>query len=142
MLNITHYQRNANQHHNDVPSHAGQSGGLVTKSCLTLASPWTVARQAPLSMDFPDKDIGMDCHFLFQGNFLTQESNPGLLHCRKILYRLSYKGSSPVRVATIKSLPAINVGKDVKNRESSYTVGGNSNWYSHYGEWCRDCFKN
>ena len=86
MLNITHYQRNANQHHNDVPSHAGQSGGLVTKSCLTLASPWTVARQAPLSMDFPDKDIGMDCHFLFQGNFLTQESNPGLLHCRQILY--------------------------------------------------------
>ena len=93
MHNITHYQRNANQHHNDVPSHAGQSGGLVTKSCLTLASPWTVARQAPLSMDFPDKDIGMDCHFLFQGNFLTQESNPGLLHCRKILYQLSHRGS-------------------------------------------------
>ena len=26
MLNITHYQRNANQNHNDVPSHAGQNG--------------------------------------------------------------------------------------------------------------------
>ena len=25
-------------------------GGLVAKSCLTLATPWTVARQAPLSM--------------------------------------------------------------------------------------------
>ena len=25
-LNITHYQRNANQNHNEVPSHAGQSG--------------------------------------------------------------------------------------------------------------------
>ena len=24
---------------------------------------------------------------------LTQESNPGLLHCRQILYQLSYKGS-------------------------------------------------
>ena len=26
MLNITHYQRNANQNHNKVPSHAGQNG--------------------------------------------------------------------------------------------------------------------
>ena len=28
------------------------AGGLVTKSCLTLATPWTVAHQAPLSMGF------------------------------------------------------------------------------------------
>ena len=27
--------------------------GLVTKSCLTLVTPWTVARQAPLSVGFP-----------------------------------------------------------------------------------------
>ena len=26
MLNITHYQRNANQNHNEVPSQAGQNG--------------------------------------------------------------------------------------------------------------------
>ena len=26
MLNITHYQRNANQNHNEVPSHAGHNG--------------------------------------------------------------------------------------------------------------------
>ena len=26
--------------------------------------------------------------------FLTQESNQGLLHCRQILYQLSYQGSS------------------------------------------------
>ena len=26
MLNITHYQRNANQNHNKVPSHASQNG--------------------------------------------------------------------------------------------------------------------
>ena len=30
----------------------GGGGGLVTKSCLTLATPWTVARQAALSMGF------------------------------------------------------------------------------------------
>ena len=27
-------------------------GGLVTKLCLTLETPWTVAHQAPLSMGF------------------------------------------------------------------------------------------
>ena len=30
---------------------------------------------------------------LLQGIFPTQESNPGLLHCRQILYQLSYQGS-------------------------------------------------
>ena len=28
MLKITHYQRNANQNHNEVPSHAGQNGSI------------------------------------------------------------------------------------------------------------------
>ena len=43
--------------------------------------------------DFPGKDTGVGCHFLLQGIFPTQGSNPGLLHCRRIPYRLSYKGS-------------------------------------------------
>ena len=30
---------------------------------------------------------------LLQGIFLTQELNQGLLHCRQILYQLSYQGS-------------------------------------------------
>ena len=30
----------------------GGGGGLVAKSCPTLATPWTVAHQAPLSMGF------------------------------------------------------------------------------------------
>ena len=31
---------------------AGDGGGLVAKSCPTRATPWTVAHQAPLSMEF------------------------------------------------------------------------------------------
>ena len=31
--------------------------------------------------------------YIFQGIFLTQELNRGLLHCRWILYQLSYQGS-------------------------------------------------
>ena len=43
--------------------------------------------------DSPGKNTGLGCHFLLQGIFSTQESNPGLLHCRQILYRLSSEGS-------------------------------------------------
>ena len=35
--------------------------------------------------DSPGKNTGMGCHFLLQGIFPTQESNPGLPHCRQIL---------------------------------------------------------
>ena len=38
----------------------------------------------------PGKNIGVDCHSLLQGIFLTQGSNLSLLHCRRILYHLSH----------------------------------------------------
>ena len=41
------------------------------------------------------KNIGVGRPSLLQGNFLSQELNQGLLHCRQILYQLSYQ-ESPV----------------------------------------------
>ena len=41
----------------------------------------------------PGKNTGVGSHTLLQGIFQTQGSNPGLLHCRWILYQLSHKGS-------------------------------------------------
>ena len=64
MLNITHYQRNANQNHNE---------GTISRQ-----SEWL----------------------------------------------------------RLKSLQAINAGEGVEKMKLSYTVGGNANWYSHYGEQC------
>ena len=40
---------------------------------------WTVAGQAPLSMDFPGKNTGVVCHFLLQGICPTQGSDLYLL---------------------------------------------------------------
>ena len=34
----------------------------------------------------PGKNTGVGCYLLLQGIFPTQGSNPGLLHCRWILY--------------------------------------------------------
>ena len=48
-----------------------------------LYSPW----------NSPGHDIGMGSLSLLQGIFPTQGSNPGLLHCRQILYQLSHQGS-------------------------------------------------
>ena len=39
------------------------------------------------------KKTGVGRHFLLQGIFPTQDSNLGPLHCRQILYQLSYEGS-------------------------------------------------
>ena len=41
--------------------------------------------------DSPGKNTGVDCHSLLQRIFPTQRQNLGLLHCRQILYRLSYR---------------------------------------------------
>ena len=62
-------------------------------SILAWTISWTVF-QVSLSMDFPGKNTGVGCQFLLWGIFPTQESNPGLLHYRQILYQLSY-GRSP-----------------------------------------------
>ena len=40
-----------------------------------------------------------------------------------------------------KSLQTINAGESIEKREPSYTVGGNANWYSHYGEQYGDSLK-
>ena len=45
-----------------------------------FATPWTVAPQAPLSWDFPGENTGVGSHWLLQGTFPTQGSNPYLLH--------------------------------------------------------------
>ena len=56
-------------------------------------TPRTIARQAPLSMEFSrqaywnslGKNTGVEGHFLLQGIFLTQRSNLGLTHCSRFL---------------------------------------------------------
>ena len=71
---------------------------LVIRPCPTLVTPWTVAHQAPLSMGFSRQESWSGCHALLQGIFPTQGLNPGLLHCRWILYQLSHKGNPQFKI--------------------------------------------
>ena len=48
-------------------------------------------------VDPPSKNIGMGCYASLQGIFPTQGSNPGLPHCRQILYHLCHQGSPRIQ---------------------------------------------
>ena len=63
---------------------------------------WTAAARLLCPWDSPSKTTGVGCHSLLQGIFLTQGSNPGLLHCRQILYHLRYQGSPWLIIAPKK----------------------------------------
>ena len=67
---------------------------FVAQLCLTLCNPWTIARQTPLSIGFSRQEYWSGLPFLFLGGICsTQGSNLSLLHYRKILYHLSYRGN-------------------------------------------------
>ena len=58
-------------------------------------------------------NTGVDSRSLLQGIFPTQGSNPGLQHCRRILYQLSHQGSpTMLGWVAIPFFPHSSVGKD------------------------------
>ena len=74
--------------------------GWPFTSLRDLPNPGNKPRSPPLHADSlpaelrgKSKDTGMGSLSLLQRIFPTQESNHGLLHCRSILYQLSYQGS-------------------------------------------------
>ena len=60
----------------------------VIQSCSTLCDPMTKQ-----SMEFSGQKTGVGSLSLLQGIVPTQGSNPGLPHCRQILYQLSHQGN-------------------------------------------------
>ena len=56
-------------------------------------SPALQADSLPAEPQEKSKNTGVGSLSLLQRLFLTQESNQGLLHCRQILYQLSYERS-------------------------------------------------
>ena len=51
----------------------------VTKSCLTLATPWTAVHQAPLSVGFPRQEYWSGLSFPFPGDLPDPGLEPGSL---------------------------------------------------------------
>ena len=76
---------------------------LVAQLFLTLCNPMDCSSQAPL-WNSPGKNTAVACQSLLQVIFLIQGSNMDLLHCRRILYCLSYQGSPEGKKVLIKFL--------------------------------------
>ena len=67
---------------------------LVAQLCLTLCNPTDCSPPGSSARGgSPGKNTGVGCHALLRGIFSTQALNPGLSHCRQILYQLSHQGS-------------------------------------------------
>ena len=62
---------------------------LFNQLCPTLHDPARLL----CPWNSPDKCIGVGCHSLFRGIFLTQGLNECFLHCVQIFYHLSHQGS-------------------------------------------------
>ena len=71
--------------HSDPPQSESESCSVVSDSLQPhgLYSPWNA----------PGQNTGVSSLSLLRGIFPTQGSNPGLPHCRRILYQLSHQGS-------------------------------------------------
>ena len=66
-------------------------------STFTAVVSWLVTGESLISekviyrdRNSPGKNTGVGSHSLLQGIFTTKGTNPGLPHCRWILYRLSH----------------------------------------------------
>ena len=101
----------------------------VVRSCLTLCN--LMGCSLPGSFvhgDFPGKNTRLACHFLFQGIVPTQGLNPGLLHCRQILYNLSHQESP--RILEWVSYPFSSRSSSPRNRTRVSRTAGRffTNW--------------
>ena len=70
-------------------------------------------------MDFPGQNIGVGCHALLQGIFLTQGPNLCLLHWQEDYLPLSHHGSPVTRFYRVILIPC----EDLRHRFSVMFLG-------------------
>ena len=84
-----------------------------SESCSVVSnSLWPHGLYGPWNS--PDQNTGVGSLSLLQGIFPTQGSNPGLLHCRQILYLLSHQGSPGRKVCRFSALYTWGILQQVK----------------------------
>ena len=73
---------------------------------VLLSHVWLFVILCPWNSLGKNNEVG--CNFLLQGTFLTQGSNPGLPHCRRILYRLSHQKRPTPCTSEVRLLQLMN----------------------------------
>ena len=88
-----------------LPSTSASPQGVRALSLrhVQLCNPMNCSSPDSCLWDFPGKNTGVGCHFLLQGIFLTQGSNPRLLHWQADPLPLSHLGSRQLQQGVLKS---------------------------------------
>ena len=79
---------------------------FLSESCSVMSD-----SLPPHGLNSPGKNTGVGSHFFLQGIFPTQGSNPGLPHCRWILYQLRHQGSLRKPTHELLGMPDLGVPK-------------------------------
>ena len=89
-----------------------------------FVTPWTI--HGPWNS--PGQNTGVSSFSLLQGIFPIQGSNPGLPHCRQILYQLSHKGS--LRILEWVAYPFSSRSSPPRNQTGVSCIAGRffTNW--------------
>ena len=96
---------------------------LVTQSCPTLYNPMDYSPPGfSVHGDSPGKNTGVGCHACLQGIFPTQGLNPGLPHCRRILYQVGHQGSP--RILESVSYPFSTKSSRPRNQTGVSCIAG------------------
>ena len=91
----------------------------IAQSCPTLCHPMTIP-----SMEFSRPEYRSEYPFPSPGYLPNPGSNPGLLHCRRILYQLSCKGSP--RILEWVAYPFSRESSQPRNQAGDSCIAGRS----------------
>ena len=105
------------EYRNGLPCPAS---GHLPNPGIKPRSPSLQADSLPVEPPGKPKNTGVGSLSHLQGIFPTQESNRGLLHCRWILYQLSYQGTP---LETIYSKGILDFGTTGNVRTVSHLKG-------------------
>ena len=83
----------------------------------------------------PGQNTGVGSLSLLQRIFPTQGSNPGLPHCRRILYQLSYKGSPRILECVVYPFSRGSSWPTNRTGVSFIAVGFFTNWAMREAVW-------
>ena len=108
----------------------------VAQSCLTLCDPMGYS---------PGQNTGVGSLSLLQGIFPTQETNPGLPHCRQIPYQLNHQRSP--RILEWVAYPFFKGSSWPRNQTGVSCIAGGffTNWATREAitsiKWCNQLYK-
>ena len=105
--------------------------GVGCRGSLDLAWLWLWHRPAAAAAPAPIRPLAWERPYAAGAALKTKQNKPTMR------YHLTL-----VRMAIINKITNNKCWRGCGERESSYTVGGNVNWYSHYGKQCGDSLEN